>query len=386
MSDLIGKTFGEYQLVQLMAENDHTLLIKAFQPRLDRYVGFTILKPHAVRDKSIVQRFLQAAEIQSQMQHEHILPVYEYGQEGDMVYSVSPFQEFGTVQDNLNLFHDLNSAVVLISQITESLDHIYARGYIHGNLRASNIYLDAHRHPLLSGFGISLPSGSTQDPFSAPEQVQGGVVDQRTDVYALGVLLYELLTSVTPPAFVVSAPSAKRPGLPAQVDHVVLKAMAQNPEQRFQSPSELRNALQIAVKSPAAGPAVTDTQPTPTPAVSQSVNVQQPKRTNWTAIILSVILIAVIIAGVILIPPLLKGDTPDEPTAEQPIEPTVEIPVEPTVDVPVEPTADDPSDPGIELPEGLPDFCYSIGGAASIGIVGITLAARKKKQDKFLDE
>ncbi|MEA3327668.1 MAG: serine/threonine-protein kinase [Chloroflexota bacterium] len=378
MSDLIGKTYGEYQLVQLMAENEHTLLIKAFQPRLDRYVGFTILKPHAVRDTSIVQRFLQAAEIQSQMQHEHILPVYEYGQEGDMVYRVSPFQEFGTVQDNLNLFHDLNSAVVLISQITEGLDHIYARGYIHGMLSSTNTYLDDHQRPLLSDFGISRPAGSTQDPYASPEQVQGGVVDQRTDVYSLGVLLYELLTGVTPPAFVVSAPSAKRPGLPAQVDHVVLKAMAQNPEQRFQSPSELRNALQNAVKSPAAGPTVTDTQPTPTPAVSQSVNVQQPKRTNWTAIILSVILIAVIIAGAILIPPLLKGDTTDVPTAEQPIEPPV--------DEPVEPPADDPSDPGIKLPDGLPDFCYSIGGAASIGVVGITLAARKKKQDKFLDE
>jgi len=241
-------------------------------------------------------------------------------------------------------------------------------------LSSSNIYLDAHRRPLLSGFGISLPAGSPQDHYAAPEQVQGGVVDQRTDVYTMGVLLYELLTGVTPPAFVVSAPSAKRPDLPEQVDHVVLKAMAQNPEQRFQSAAEFRNALQNAVKGHDAVPAAVETQPTPIPAVSQSVNVQQPKRTNWTAIILSVILIAVLIAGAILIPPLLKGDeegtAPPEPTLEQPIEP------------PPDPPADDPSDPGIKLP----DFCYSIGGAAGIAVVGITVAAKKKKPGNNLDE
>ena len=172
MSDLIGKTVGEYQLVQLAAEKEHTLLIKAFQPRLDRYVGFTILKPHAARDASTVQRFKQATEIQAQMKHENILPINDYGQEGEMVYSVSPFQEFGTVRDHLHLFHDLNSAAVLISQITEGLEHIYARGYIHGNLSSSNIFLDAHRQPLLIGVGISLPGGNTQDPYAAPEQVQ----------------------------------------------------------------------------------------------------------------------------------------------------------------------------------------------------------------------
>lgn len=371
-----------------MAENEDTLRIKAFQPSMDRYVGVTLLKPHAVRNPSTVQRFLQAAEIQAQLQHVNILPVYEYGQEDDLVYSVSPFQEMGTVRDNLNLFRDLNNAASLVSQITDGVEYIYSQGYIHANLKSSNIFLDAHRRPLLNDFGMSRPAGTTQDPYVSPEQVQGGTVDQRTDVYALGVLLHELLTGTAPPALVVAKPSAKRPDLPDAVDRVVLKAMAQNPEQRFMSPAELRDAFKNAVQSalqPAVAPTAT---PEPAPAVSQSVNVEQPKGTNWAAIILSVILVAVLIGAAAIIIPRLSGDddvaeVPTQLPAEPPTQPPVE---QPPVEEPPEPPSEDPDRPGLELPEGLPDFCYSIGFAAGIAVFGITVAAKKHKRDIFYDD
>ena len=121
MSDLIGRTIGGYQLVQLMTESEQTLLFKAFQPSMDRYVAVTLLKPHVAQDASFVQRFLQAAEIAAQMQHANILPIYDSGQDEDMVYRVSSFLEEGTVRENLIWFHDLDDASVLVGQITAGL-------------------------------------------------------------------------------------------------------------------------------------------------------------------------------------------------------------------------------------------------------------------------
>jgi serine/threonine protein kinase len=294
------------------------------------------------------------------------------------------------LRENLVWFHDPNNASLLVGQITDGLEYIYAQGYIHGNLRSSNIYLDAQRRPLLSDFGMSLPPGGAQDPYLSPEQVQGGVVDRRTDVYALGILLYELLIGATPPAGIVANPRARRPDLPEAVDRVVLKAMAQNPDQRFQSPVEFRDALQNAVRplvsQPAPAPSYTST---PAPEVSQTVQVQQPKGTNWTAIILGVLLVAVLAAAAFLIiPPLLQGDeaevAPTQPPVEQPTQPPVEQPTEPPQEQPTQPPPEQtleqpPEVPDDELPGGgTPGICSSLAMALGIAVLGLVLAYPKR--------
>jgi len=384
MTDQIGKSIGSYQLLELIGEDEHTLQIKAFQPGEERYVNFTMLKPHAVKDGLFVQQFLNAAEIASKLGHPNILPVLDFGQQESTVFRVSPLTESGTVRDHRGWFYDLHNANQLLSQVIDGLAYIYTHGHIHGNLKSSNIYLNADLRPLLAGFGITQPPGHAENPYLSPEQIQGGVIDQRSDVYALGVLLYELLTGVTPPVGIVVKPSSMRQDLPPAVDQVVLKAMAQNPEQRFESPVDFRRALQIGVDHPDAAPAVSEAPPTPAPGVSQSVNVQQPpKRTNWTAIILGIVLVGVIIGGAFLIlPPLFDDDgdaeVPTEPPVEQPTEPPVEQPTEPPVEQPPEPTAEEP-----EIPGGLPDFCYSIVGAAGLAVFGITAAAKKRQREIF---
>ena len=392
MTDMIGKSIGEYQLLELIGEDDHTLQIKAFQPGKDRYVTFTMLKPHAAKNDLFVQQFLNSAQIESKMAHVNILPVFDYGQQEEVIYRISPIMDSGTLHDQRSRFYDLQNINSLISQITNGLDYIYTHGHIHGNLKSSNVYVNADLRPLLAGFGITQPPGQAENPYRSPEQVQGGVVDQRTDVYALGVLLYELLTGVTPPVGIVAKPSSMRQDLPPAVDQVVLKAMAQNPDQRFQSVAEFRSTLQNAVMSPVSTPAPVEPAPVSPPAVSQSVSVQQAKGTNWSAIILGVILVAVLIgAAVLIIPRLLDDDDmvddPTVPTVEQPTEPPTEEPTEPPVEQPpVEEPTEDPDGPGLELPEGLPDFCYSIVGAAGLAVFGITAAAKKRKRDIFYSD
>jgi serine/threonine-protein kinase len=218
------------------------------------------------------------------------------------------------------------------------------------------------------------------------------VIDQRTDVYALGVMLYELLTGAAPPAGVVASPRARRPDLPEAVERVILKAMAQNPDQRFQSAAEFRDAIQNAVQAPVSQPSPPPAPTlTPAPGVSQTVHVDQAKGTNWTAIILGVLLVAVIAAAAFLIiPPLLQGDegtiAPTQPPVEQPTEPPVEQPTEPPVEQPTEPPAEPPPEQLPEVPDnelpggGLPDICGSIGMIVGISVLGVMWSHPKRKR------
>ena len=387
MTDLIGKSIGEYQLLELIGEDEHTVQVKAFQPGKNRYVNFTTPKPSAAKNGFFLQQFLNAAEIASKLDHPNVLPVLDYGQQEGIVYRVSPMSESGTISEQRGWFYELQNTNLLLSQIIDGLAHIYTRGHIHGNLKSSNVYLNADLQPMLAGFGIAQPAGWAENPYLSPEQIKGGVIDQRSDVYALGVLLYELLVGVTPPVGILAKPSSMRQDLPQAIDQIVFKAMAQSPDQRFESPAEFRIALQNALKNPTS--ANTADVPPPTPAgMSQSVNVQQAKSTNWTAIILGVVLIVVLIGGAILVIPRLFGDDgaavlPDEPPVIQPNEPPAE---QPPGGEPGDPPANSPNRPDLQLPEGLPEFCYSIVGAAGIAVFGITAFVNKNKRDTYYDE
>jgi len=385
MSEYLGKTIGEYQLVELAAEDENTMVFKGFQPSTNNYVLVTALKPHVARDAANVQRFLQAAQLATQMHHPNILPVYASGQAEGLTYRVTSFIEGGTLRENLSLFQESNAMLQLINQVIAALEYIHAQGYVHGNLKSSNVYLNAQRSPLLSDIGVTVMSGIMPDAYVSPEQVQGGIVDKRSDVYALGVLLYEVLVGETPPSGMVVSLRAKRPDLPESIERVILKAMAQNPDQRFQSAAEFQTALQTAVQSPAQA----ETLPsTPAPAVSQNMQVSQPKGTNWTAIILGVLLVVVICGGfsIFVLPRLMAGQGSDvvQPTAEQPLPTQPEIP-------PVQPTEAPPTEQAPEqlpeqLPEvpaeppsgGLPDICGSIGGVGGLVLVSVLMAKKRR--------
>ena len=387
MSEYLGKTIGEYQIVEMVAEDETTTVFKGFQPSTNNYVLVTALRPHVARDAANVQRFLQAAQLAAQLHHPNILSVYASGQAEGLSYRVTPFIEGGTLRDNLFWFQEVNAMLNLIGHITSALEYIHTQGYIHGNLKSSNTYLDFQRNPLLSGIGATLTSAAVPDAYVSPEQAQGSIVDKRSDVYALGVLVYELLVGETPPPGMVVSLRSKRPDLSESIERVILKAMAQNPDQRFQSAAEFQNALQIAVQSPLQAGAF---PVTPAPAVSQNVQVSQPKGTNWTAIILGGLLLVVLCGGFsFFILPRLMGDQGTDivqPTAIQP------LPEQPTVAPPPElpPEAPPIEQPPEQLPEqlpeepseppgggGLPDICGSIGGVGGLVLVSVLMVRKR---------
>jgi len=388
MSEYVGKTIGEYQIVEMISEDENTIAYKGFQPSTNRYVMVTVLKPHVARDAVNTQRFLQVTQLATQMHHPNILPVYDSGQAEGLTYRVAPFLEGGTLLNNLAWFQEINAMLALIRQIIAALEYIHTLGYIHGNLKSSNTYLDAQRNPLLSNIGVTATSGTTIDAYVSPEQAQGGIVDKRSDVYALGVLVYEVLAGETPPPGMVVGLRAKRPDLPESIERVILKAMAQNPDQRFQSATEFQTALQNVLQAPAQAEAL---PATPVPGVSQNVQVSQPKGTNWTAIILGVLLLAVLFGGFafFVLPNLRDGQETDviQPTAIQPLpeQPTAAPPPpeQPTEVPPAEPPTEQlpeqlPEGPSEPPNDGLPDICGSIGGVGGLVLVSVLMAKKRR--------
>jgi len=344
MSDLVGKTIAGYQINELIDETAQALVYKGFQPSENRYVAVKVLKPEAAQNQAAVQSFNQYAQLAKNIQHPNILPVLDSGQENGVVYLVSPFMENKSVADHKPSYTAPNQALGLLQAIVPGLQAIYQKGYVHGNLRPTNILLDSQGRPQLADFAIAFRQGETPTPYNSPEQVSGGVVDQRTDVYALGIILYVLLAGQAPAPGTLVNLQAARPDLPQSVGQVIQKATAQSPDQRYQTPGELQNALVNAL------------QPVPPPAPAQAtatttVEVQAPaqKGTNWMGIALGALAVIALCLCVVLVGPKVI-DSINPPAGGS--EPDTSQPVEPPADAPPEQPAEQP--PEQEPPEQQP--------------------------------
>jgi len=372
MSELTGKTIGQYQLIEEKGETANALVYKAFQPALDRYVAVKVLKPSSARLPEAVQRFRQQGDFLAQFHHPRLIEVYETGEEMGLNYRAMALAENGSLSKYLTAgsqspFYDTRRATLLFQEIVEGLEYIHSQGYIHGNLSPNNILHDAMLHPLLSDFGSPGKIGGEITPYMAPEQVQGGIVDRRTDVYALGVLLYTTLVGVAPPAGVVVSPRSRRPEIPEGVERVIFKAMAQNPDQRFQSAIEFFNALKTAISQPAQAPQPVYTPPpapaAPMPTVSQTVTVGGEKKgTSWIGIIIGFLVLLILCVGAVYVyRAYVQGQTATPGAPTQPVAPPTQAPpiiILPTQPPPVTqvlPTREPPpTKPPQELPTNPP--------------------------------
>lgn len=393
MTEFEGRTIGEYQLIEIIDRGGRSFVFQGFQPKMNRYVAVKVLSPAMIDDSAIVEQFKQQGELLAQMTHRNILPVYDSGQEGKVVYRVSRYVETGTVRDHLSKFYDPRLAQQLFYYIAEALNYIHGRGYIHGNLKPGNIFLDEQNRPLLTDFGFAQQLGTVPDVYDSPEQTEGGVVDRRADIYALGVLLYEMLVGEPPEAGMVASARAKRPDLPADLDTVIFKAMARNPDDRFQSASEFSRALQNALRPQAPPPQPVQAQPAPKPA--QAPAPAQKRDNSWLVFLLGGIFVFILLICGILFAMGAFGDRGDE-TGAPPTEavPPTEV-VQPTEPVPEVPTAvpTEPDGPEVELPiaptdeagggNPIGDICGSTGLIVAGVMVSLGLSRRKLRKKEL---
>jgi serine/threonine protein kinase len=265
--DLTGRILGRYRLVGRVARGGMADVYKAHQESLDRIVALKILPSTLGQDETFQARFEQEARAIARLHHPNILTVYDYGQEDGLTYIVMEYTSGGTLRDRMRRPLSLGEAVQIARQIGHALDYAHRHGVVHRDVKPSNVLLTEEGWPLLSDFGlvkiaqeskgITRPSASMGTPdYMSPEQGQGLPVDHRTDIYALGALLYELVTGQIPytaesPVGLIlkhateplPSPRLRCPDLPPGIESVIVKAMAKAPEDRYASAGEMVEAL-----------------------------------------------------------------------------------------------------------------------------------------------
>jgi ligand-binding sensor domain-containing protein/tRNA A-37 threonylcarbamoyl transferase component Bud32 len=363
MNELIGKRLGSYQLLEQVGQGGMATIFKAYQPSMDRYVAVKVLPAHFTQDETFVSRFTQEARTLARLEHPHILPVHDYGEQEGITYLVMRYIQAGTLKDLIAQQGpmDLKEAARILEQVCRALGHAHDQGIIHRDIKPSNVLIDERKDAFLTDFGIAkLVAGTSQftatgavvgtPAYMSPEQGMGQPLDHRCDIYALGVMLYEMVTgqvpfdAETPLAILMKhvnaplpPPRLIKPDLPEMIERVILKAMAKSPADRFQSAEEMGETLQRAVAGlptevalpPATGEAtavmpqstVEQLEPPPSYRPVDKTRVAAPARKPipWLPIAGGVGVLAVILIAALLILPNLGGD-------EAQVTPPVELP------------------------------------------------------------
>jgi serine/threonine protein kinase len=276
MDSLLGKRFsrGQYEIIDKLGAGGMSTVFRARQNSVDRFVAIKIIRADLGEDLEFARRFQNEAKMMASLTHLHIMKVFDYGQENGMSYLVMELLQGGSLNKFIRAKHPLPLPMVgrLFGQMCDALAFAHGRGIIHRDLKSDNVMLDqAQQNAFLTDFGIAKLLGeSTQltqtgttlgtPTYMAPELWQGGRADSRSDIYAMGVILYEMLTNNSP--FLADTPFRVmyrhvnemptpayqlRPDLPEAVVGVINRALAKNPDDRYQSPQDLGVAFQEAV-------------------------------------------------------------------------------------------------------------------------------------------
>jgi len=272
MSELVGRKLGKYTLEGSLGEGGMAAVYRSHHPQFNRPVAIKILPPTIGQDPSFRARFEREGRTIAAMNHPSIIRVYDIDEADGLFYMVMDLLPGGTLESRLReggLDRKWSSDVIV--KMAEALEYAHSRGVIHRDIKPSNILLDAEGQPVLADFGIArLVQGEGEanltaagmvmgtPAYMAPEQLSGDQPDARSDIYALGVVLYQLLSGRAPftgdTMAIVTAHLTKQPqalrelvhDLPPALDAVVLQALAKQPEHRFKSAGVFAQALRSA--------------------------------------------------------------------------------------------------------------------------------------------
>jgi serine/threonine protein kinase/tetratricopeptide (TPR) repeat protein len=273
MATLIGQELGGYRIISQVGKGGMATVYKAFQPSLDRYVALKVMPPfYAQEDETFIKRFKREAQSIAKLRHPNILLVIDFGEHDGLIYIVMEFVDAGTLKDRLGKPMPLDQAVKIFDQVASALDYAHMQGLVHRDVKPSNILLPKPDWPLLTDFGLAKIVGGSHltitgtiagtPAYMSPEQGQGESVDARSDIYSLGIVLYEMMTGCvpyeaeTPMAVVVKhiieplpLPTTKNSDLPESIERVILKALAKNPDDRYQRATTFAQAFKDAVSN-----------------------------------------------------------------------------------------------------------------------------------------
>ena len=287
-------SIGRYEIKSEVGRGGMATVYKAYDPRFERDVAVKLLPAAFMHDPQFRLRFEREAKTIAMLEHPAIVPVYDFGEQDEQPYLVMRYMSGGSLSDRLkDGALPVDQAVGLVERLAPALDAAHTHGIIHRDLKPANILYDQYGNAFLSDFGIAHLAGQSAmtltgdtilgtPSYMSPEQVQGDrVLDGRSDIYSLGVILYQMLAGKVP--FKADTPTKTmlmhvlepapeiclaNPQLPAGIEPVIARALAKDPEERYLNAAELVQALHAVVQGTQAQPAASP-QPVPPPGVEK---------------------------------------------------------------------------------------------------------------------
>jgi eukaryotic-like serine/threonine-protein kinase len=278
MIDLIGQQLGDYEILTWLGDGAHVHAFLAQKAGTEDKVVIKVLKSDLARTDEFLRRFELEAQAAIALDHPNMVKILEYREDGDTLFLVEEFLTGGSLRDIFGRKPGplpMDTVVRTVDQIASVLDYAHQRGILHRDLKPENVLYDAQGNAHLSDLGITktlnpddLRSQSDMQfgnpNYLSPEVWQGKPADQRADIYALGVILFQMLTGELPfntalstsvvylhLMHMVSQPKsirALRPDLPPAVEDVVATALAKDPAKRYDTAGELAAAFRAALK------------------------------------------------------------------------------------------------------------------------------------------
>lgn len=255
---LVDRELGSVCIVEEIGSGGMATVYKGHQAKLARDVAVKVL-PRDVQREDFLPRFQREAQAIAKLRHPNIVAVHDFGQEEDLAYIIMDLVPGRTLADLIRDGLTLPKAIEIVIQIGDALHCAHRKGIVHRDVKPANILIDGDGRPLLTDFGLAKFLRTSEQltkhgglmgtiVYVAPEQAQGAEVDARSDLYALGTVLYEMVTGQPPFEASIalrklqeSPPSPKRisPSLPVALEQVILKAIARSPDDRYQDALEM---------------------------------------------------------------------------------------------------------------------------------------------------
>ncbi len=306
---MLGRVVGNYRIVEKIGEGGMGAVYRAIDEMLDREVAIKAIRPELAREPQIVERFRSEAKILARLSHPAIATIYSFFHDGGELFLAMEYVYGRTLSEVISTHGAMpwQRAVPLLASALEGIEQAHRTGIIHRDLKPDNLMLTEAGTLKVMDFGIARMAGSSHMTqtglligtlrYVAPEQIRGEEVDQRTDIYSLGAVLYQLLTARVPfdgptDFAILKAqlddppvpPGAHVAGLPPWLERAVLKALEKQPAARFQTAEELRLYLTRQgtgasdVRSAATGELPTRIlPPRPEPASAATMETDRPR-------------------------------------------------------------------------------------------------------------
>ncbi|MCL4267474.1 MAG: protein kinase [Anaerolineae bacterium] len=287
-TDLTGATLGSYRVLSTLGRGGMAVVYKGYQPSLDRYVAIKVMSRSLGGEESFIERFQREAAGVAQLRHQNIVQMVDFGVQDDISYMVMEYIQGESLKDWLHQLREVNhrlplaDAVKVVRDIAAALDYAHAHGIVHRDVKPANIMLrqeerlaqltgNAEYTAVLTDFGVArmlegaqlTGTGATigTPDYMSPEQAHGRPAQAASDIYALGIVLFEMLTGELP--FTADTPVAlllqhmqatpppltvKAPDIPPDLELVLMQALAKDPENRYATAGQFAAALQRAAR------------------------------------------------------------------------------------------------------------------------------------------